>query len=496
MSTAYKPLGSSERFQLDQVGNIGRTNEHGEKRIALFSFDRMATAAEIFGDLVAVSSALGVAYWAYRAFGLGKGYSYPPSLLIETILGFAILFVLLLDREGVYRHGSGMLRISETERTLRASFQAFLLLFLLSIFSAHLLYRLELALSILLVPIAVVVEKQLVFSIILYQHTKGRGVKRAVIYGSGFTGKRVFSVFLRSRKLGIDPVVFVDDNPELAGKSVFPLGYTHGSSAPVISEPPTASLFKKYQADVLIVAIPSIHQVRLHELAQEAKAAGVTLVFVPPYTIYEDNWVTYADIDGIMVATVGPLVRSSVYERTKRVFDLVAGAVLLAAFSPLFAIIAALVRIDSKGPAFFTQKRVGKDGRIFNIYKFRTMWTDAPKYAYHPTTAKDDRITKVGRFLRKSSLDELPQLFNVIKGEMSLVGPRPEMPFVVESYGLRERQRLAVLPGITGLWQLSADRAYLIHENLQYDLYYIRNRGIFMDLAILLHTLAFVKRGR
>ena len=129
------------------------------------------------------------------------------------------------------------------------------------------------------------------------------------------------------------------------------------------------------------------------------------------------------------------------------------------------------------------------------MFKFRTMQVNAPAYDFSPKESSDSRITRVGRYLRKTSLDELLQLFNVIKGDMSLVGPRPEMPFIVQQYGPRERQRLAVVPGITGLWQLSADRAFLIHENLQYDFYYIRNRGFFMDLAILLHTAVFAMRG-
>jgi len=151
--------------------------------------------------------------------------------------------------------------------------------------------------------------------------------------------------------------------------------------------------------------------------------------------------------------------------------------------------------MDSEGPIIFKQERVGKGGRLFEIYKFRTMRVDAPKYQHSPTTANDQRITRVGRILRKTSLDELPQILNVIRGEMSLVGPRPEMPFIVETYGPRERQRLSVVPGITGLWQLSADRSLLIHENPQYDLYYIRNRGFFMDLAILMHTAMFAIKG-
>jgi lipopolysaccharide/colanic/teichoic acid biosynthesis glycosyltransferase len=123
------------------------------------------------------------------------------------------------------------------------------------------------------------------------------------------------------------------------------------------------------------------------------------------------------------------------------------------------------------------------------------MHSGSPRYGLSPTSSADPRITRVGRFLRRSSLDELPQLLNVIKGEMSLVGPRPEMPFVVDQYNCEQRRRLEVLPGMTGLWQLSAGRGSQIHDNIQYDLYYTRNRSFFMDLAILLHTPALAMRG-
>jgi lipopolysaccharide/colanic/teichoic acid biosynthesis glycosyltransferase len=129
------------------------------------------------------------------------------------------------------------------------------------------------------------------------------------------------------------------------------------------------------------------------------------------------------------------------------------------------------------------------------MYKFRSMTTGAATYEYSPRQSSDPRITRVGRFLRRTSLDELPQLFNVLQGSMSLVGPRPEMPFIVGQYSERHRHRLQVKPGLTGLWQLSGDRAFLIHENIEYDLYYIQHRNFFMDLAILLHTSVFAMRG-
>jgi exopolysaccharide biosynthesis polyprenyl glycosylphosphotransferase len=458
-------------------------------------FDHLATAAEVVGDFLAAVIGLGSAYEVYRILGLGKDIVYTRPIVLEASLVFALLFVLLLDREGVYRKGSGMLRISETERTLRVSVQAFLILFPVAIFSAHLISRWVLLFGLLLVPAAVVFEKQLLFSIVRHLHTRGRGVRKAIIYGAGFTGKRIFSVLLRSRKLGIKPVIFVDDDEKQAGKTIFALSYHREQSASVVQGPITADLMKSYGAEMMVVAVPSLEQDKLYAIAAEAKKAGVMLAFVPSQTIYEDAWVNYVDIDGIMLATVSPPETMYLYDLAKRALDLAVAVTALTILSPLFALLALAVLLDSRGPIIFKQQRVGRNGRLFEIYKFRTMRIDAPTYQFSPTTIGDWRITRVGRFLRKVSLDELPQIFNVIRGDMSLVGPRPEMPFIVETYGARERLRLSVLPGITGLWQLSADRAFLIHENPQYDLYYIRNRGFFMDLAILLHTLAFAIKG-
>jgi lipopolysaccharide/colanic/teichoic acid biosynthesis glycosyltransferase len=155
----------------------------------------------------------------------------------------------------------------------------------------------------------------------------------------------------------------------------------------------------------------------------------------------------------------------------------------------------ALISIESPGGCLFKQERVGKCGGRFQMWKFRTMYSHVPNFEVSPATPMDPRITKVGRFFRKASLDELPQLINVLAGEMSLVGPRPEMPFLVDKYNDFQQKRLQVIPGITGLWQLSADRAFHIHENIQYDMYYIRHRGFFLDIAILIHTLIFAVRG-
>ena len=187
--------------------------------------------------------------------------------------------------------------------------------------------------------------------------------------------------------------------------------------------------------------------------------------------------------------------QNGTYLRVKQTIDFFTSLLLLIMFVPLFILFALLIKIDSKGPVFFKQDRIGKDGKIFTIYKFRSMNCDAEPYEVNPLDYNDARITRFGRFLRKTSLDEIPQLINVLKGEMSLVGPRPEMPLIASTHTDFHRERLKIMPGITGLWQLSGDRRKAIHENMEYDLYYKNNMSFFLDLAILLETLIFAFRG-
>jgi lipopolysaccharide/colanic/teichoic acid biosynthesis glycosyltransferase len=180
----------------------------------------------------------------------------------------------------------------------------------------------------------------------------------------------------------------------------------------------------------------------------------------------------------------------------KRVLDLFVATGLLVVFALPMLIIALLIRLESKGPALFRQIRIGQGGRPFAMLKFRTMYVDAPKYASAPTDPRDPRITPFGRWLRKTSLDELPQLLNVLVGHMSMVGPRPEMPFLVEQYEEWQRRRLDVKPGLTGLWQVVGRKNLPLSRNMEYDFYYIMNQSLFLDLVILIKTVPAVVFGR
>ena len=146
------------------------------------------------------------------------------------------------------------------------------------------------------------------------------------------------------------------------------------------------------------------------------------------------------------------------------------------------------IALESKGEIIFKQRRVGRDGKLFTIYKFRTMYQSAPSYSYKPENGHDSRITRVGRLLRKTSLDELPQLVNVLKGDMSLVGPRPEMPFIVNLYEPWQHQRHNVLPGITGYWQVFARSLGPMHEHGEYDVYYVKHQSALLDITLMIQT--------
>ncbi|AFC32983.1 Sugar transferase [Paenibacillus mucilaginosus 3016] len=190
----------------------------------------------------------------------------------------------------------------------------------------------------------------------------------------------------------------------------------------------------------------------------------------------------------------------NVYLAMKRMIDIVGAIVGLVITAPLFIILAILIKLeDPKGPVFFKQQRVGKNEALFHMFKFRSMVSNAEELlaqllsqnevSGHMFKMKNDpRITRIGRFIRKTSLDELPQLWNVLRGDMSLVGPRPPLPREVKEYSNYHKQRLSVTPGCTGLWQVSGRSQLGFEEMVELDLKYIANRNLFFDIKIILKT--------
>ncbi len=488
-------MAAPESFVSSLYSETLAPSRQGRQTISRERFRSAITLCEVSADFLTCAAGIFATYFLYMSLHIGRQIQYPMREVAAVSIAFGLFVVLLQQSDGAYRGGGSLLQIRETERAIRIPAQSLLLLlpfsFLLNLNFSRAIFPLALV----LIPLLLIFQKQIFSSIIRILHVREYGIDRVVVYGTGDTAKRIVSTLLYSSRLGLRPVAVIDEYPALAGNCMFEMGYRRGRSVPVQRGPVTPALLKSCQCNMLMVAIPNLSTEKLIAAADAAKQAGLRIAFLLGSPLQEPQWTESTDIDGLLLSSAIEPVAPWHYTVPKRMADLIVSSLLLALFSPLLFLIALLIRLDSPGPALFVQKRVGRNGEIFNMYKFRSMYTNAPKYDVSPTQSYDPRITRIGRILRRMSLDELPQLMNVFLGNMSLVGPRPEMPFIVQHYNSRHRQRLQVIPGITGLWQLSADRSLPIHENIEYDLYYIRNRTFFMDMAVLIHTLIFAMGG-
>jgi exopolysaccharide biosynthesis polyprenyl glycosylphosphotransferase len=456
-------------------------------------FRRAVIVSELAADfLTCVIAAIG-AYFLQLYFGAHVQCPIKQVVAIGILQG--IFAVLLLQRRSASDGGASLLRIRETERAIRTSIQMLLLLLLVTFLLRLNFPRTAILVSLGLTPILLIAQKQIFSSVLEFLHTRGYGIDRVVVYGGGDAAKRIVSTLLYSPRLGLRPVAVIGDGSVPAGNCMFELGYRRCHSVPVQGGPITPALLTSFGCSLLIVAVPPVCSEDFTEVIHIAKQAGTPLALMSRILPHERTGEGSIEVDGLQLAAPAQLTTQWHYGFTKRVVDIIVSSLLLVMFAPFLFLIGLMIRLGSRGPALFVQKRAGKEGKLFSMYKFRSMYLETPTYDVSPTQSSDPRITQLGRFLRRTSLDELPQLINVFLGDMSLVGPRPEMPFIVERYSDQHRRRLQVAPGITGLWQLSVDRALPIHENLEYDLYYIRNRTFFMDVAILLHTLLFAVGG-
>ena len=264
-------------------------------------------------------------------------------------------------------------------------------------------------------------------------------------------------------------------------------------------------LLRMIKVDEVILAFPAADYERAERLAYELLPLPLRVRMAPDFLRLVVARSSVETLGGIpLIGLREPAVQGMNWA-IKRVFDLGGSLMALLLLSPIMFLIGLLIRLDSPGPTLFRQKRVGENGRVFTIFKFRTMVMGSdnlPKAVPDKegrTVFKvpdDPRVTRLGRLLRKTSLDELPNLLNVIKGEMSLVGPRPELLPIANSYEPWQRSRLAVLPGMTGWWQVSGRSDRPLHLNTEYDLYYVRNYSLWLDIKILFKTVGAVLQGK
>ena len=444
-----------------------------------------------------LTCALGIvaAYLLNPSLYLGGKIQFPLREATAVSFGFSLIVVLLMQRDRAYRGSIGLLQIWETERAIRIPVQALLVMLPFSLLLDLRFSGTALFIALFVTPVLLIFQKHAFVAIVRGLHAKRYSADRVVVYGIADTAKWILSALSHSTRMSLDPIAVVTHDDTFTAESMPEMGYRRHRSVPIQRGPITPALLKLCQCSILVMALPNLSSEQIETALDAAQQAGTRVVFLSATGLQEQKWTESIDVDCLSLTPVFESFERWPYSIVKRWVDLIGSSLLLVLCAPLLFLIAFLIKLDSAGPALFVQGRVGRHGKVFKMYKFRSMYKDTPQYELSPSTPSDPRITRIGRVLRKNSLDELPQLMNVLLGDMSLVGPRPEMPFIANGYIREQRQRIQVIPGITGLWQLSADRAFPIHENIQYDLYYIRNRGLFMDFAILVHTLLFAMRG-
>ncbi len=335
---------------------------------------------------------------------------------------------------------------------------------------------------------------------------RGIGVDRVLVVGSGAAGQRVMQAMLGQPSLGCNLVGFVDDGIEDRVIVATETGVAQASRLGTPEE--VGDLVVREGIDEVIVALPASEAERVFRIVDSCREREVTFKVVPDLYQLSFDRVDLAEIAGVpLIGFKGPSISGWNYG-LKRLIDIaIASAVLTLGVIPM-AIVAVAIRRDSAGPILLRQPRVGRNGSVFNVIKFRTMVADAEEQRAElmrqaecgdPRLFKlvdDPRRTRVGRVLRRWSLDELPQFWHVLRGEMSVVGPRPQLPEEVAGYEEWHRQRLLVTPGLTGLWQVNGRSNLSFDEMVRLDLYYAEHWSPWLDAKVMLRTIPAVLTGR
>lgn len=336
-------------------------------------------------------------------------------------------------------------------------------------------------------------------AIFLKWRKRGVGVARLLLIGAGEMARTIMRTVVANPQLGYEIVGFVDDD-DLKGK-------TDIGRFPALGAIDNLSdLLKENKIDEVIVTLPWQYHRKIMSITNISERANIRARIVPDIFQMTLSHMDVSQIAGIPLIGVKPYAPNQLDVIIKRAIDFLGALMGLIILSPLMGLIALSIKLESEGPAIFKQERVGKHGKRFGIYKFRSMVDDAEAQkadlerlneADGPLfKIKDDpRRTRVGRLIRKLSLDELPQLYNVLRGDMSVVGPRPNIPSEVAQYQEWHKRRLEVVPGITGLWAISGRSELTFDEMILLDIYYIENWSLALDMKIALQTIPHIILG-
>lgn len=435
-------------------------------------------------DALIISASWFSAYFIRWALTPVFGYAINPFYIyLESYPIMLVLWVTTNSIFGIYKPNKIKKNLEEIKSVLRG-----VILSALVVMSVSFLFKeYDFARSVLLIFIALGfiltgLSRAILFSVSNKLKSSGYGNIKCIIVGAGTTGIRALQRILDHPEKGYDVVGFLDDDPQKLN--------LHISKRPVLGKiDDIREIVEHDNIDEVFIAIPSLPHSRIMSLIMKCEGLSVG------FRIASDLFGVIAHnadiefIDDFPVFDLKEEKENEMYDFFKRLMDITFATIFILLFIPFWIIIPILIKLDSKGSIFFVHERIGLNGKPFRIYKFRTMHSTTNPYEHSPKKSNDNRITRIGKFLRQTSLDEIPNLFNVLKGDMSIVGPRPEMPFIVAKYEEWQKKRLTVKPGITGLWQILGRKDIPLQENLEYDFYYIKNRSLLLDIIIILKTI-------
>lgn len=415
----------------------------------------------------------------------------PWQIYLAVALIWLVVFLLLIPQRALFTRSllEAIGRLIGAVVLASASFAGLLYLSLRDVSRLQFLYFVALNLGALLVF-------HLGVRAYAYSRNRLHTRRRALVVGDVSTAERLADEFSRRPWTAVSVVGYTSDDLDAPGR-VPRLG----------SVEETRRLIDEHQVDEVIFALPHQQQERVARLSLSLLQEPVMVHMVPGVLDLIFARTPVETVGGIPLISLRESALTEPQRVLKRLFDIFASATLLLLLAPLMLIIALLIKLESPGPVFFLQERIGEQGRRFKMIKFRSMYQDAERRWLEVAKRDeqgnlihkmedDPRVTRIGRRLRRTSLDELPQLINVLRGEMSLVGPRPEMPYIAAEYQPWQWQRFRVPPGITGWWQVNGRSDKPMHLHTEDDLYYIQNYSFWLDVRILFKTLIVVWRGQ
>jgi len=449
----------------------------------------------VLSDALAIETAFILSYWLrfrstlFDALGFVREDAPPFSAYLIGSVVVTLVWLLLFHSRHMYRARRNVNRSDEFINIVKVISLGMLIVLSAAFFYREFSYsRVVFGLLWVFSIVGVTVARTIVQGLERQLYRKGRHLQPAIIIGNGTLAEQVYTRLHRHGSFGFQIVGYFGEQP--ADPS---LKLTDSRYLGAIGEVP--AYIRAHNIELAFIALTSRDHPQLFDLVSECEGINIEFMLVPDVLEVLTSQVKVRDLEGIPFLPVKTIPLSTFGHATKRVFDILVAGTILLLFSPLLALIALGIRVDSRGPILFRQRRVGLDGKEFTMLKFRSMVAGAERQDVEAGLGirNDPRRTRIGRLLRRFSLDEFPQLWNVLRGDMSLVGPRPERSHIVREFSHsipKYLDRHRVKTGVTGWAQVNGSRGNTsIEDRIKYDLYYIENWSLAFDIRILLRTL-------